>query len=91
MALPAGVLGAWAILLILDHRRHRNSIVGMGFGNMDSATGTLIVEDLKSRGIDANYFEEIEEDAKENYVFRGISCRNADAETARRVIEEHLR
>ena len=89
--MPAGVLTTWAVLLIIDHRRYRNQFVSMGYGNMDSATGALIVAELRSRNIDASYFEEVDEDDDvETHIYKGIRCRNADAELVRGVIEEHL-
>lgn len=70
-------------------------MVRMGYGNIDSATGAAIVENLRNRGITASYFDETYDDTDEEdgeiVTERGILCRQADLQVARRVTEEHLR
>ena len=84
VALPAGVLFTWAVLLILDNHRWRNSKINIGRGDLDETTAQNIVERLRTMGITATYLEL----HCEGDVQRGITCRQADAEVVRRVLDE---
>jgi hypothetical protein len=90
-ALPAGMLLTWITFLAIDRHRHRNHVVHMGYGDLDAETGAAIVEDLRSRGIVASYFEIPPEDDDDYETQRGIRCRRADSPVARHVIAGHLR
>jgi hypothetical protein len=88
MALPAGVVVAWLVALTLDHVRWRNLTTGIGRGGLDEVTGAAIVARLKDLGIDAEYREvRCDEDDEPQ---RSIECRNRDAKTVRRVLDETL-
>lgn len=91
VALPAGVVAAWAAALVADHLRWRNGVIGIGRGDLDEATGTAIVERLRELGIEAEYREVLLDDEDGGGVQRQVECRNADVETVRRVIDEELR
>lgn len=92
VALPAGVVAAWLVALVLDTVRWRNSYTGMGRGGLDEINGQAIVARLRDARIDANYEEHIfiEPDGT-LYTQRSIRCRNADAPKVRRVMDEVLR
>ncbi|MFN2587639.1 MAG: hypothetical protein ABR613_05940 [Actinomycetota bacterium] len=89
LALPAGVVVTWTGLLVADHVRWRNAIVHMGFGNLDAKSGRAVVAELARRGVRARYEETMSFDTS-GEMQRNVVCRNADAETARRVADEVL-
>ena len=91
VALPAGVLLTWITLVAMDRHRHRNHITQMGHGDMDAKAGAAIVASLRQMGIGAFYFELPGDDDDEFETDRGICCRWADSQVARRVMAEHLR
>jgi hypothetical protein len=88
VALPAGVIAAWAAALVVDHLRWRSRLTGMGAGNLDATSGRLIVARLEALGIEATYDELVDEWEGEVYTQRSIRCRNADAERVRAVMDE---
>lgn len=90
LALPAGVVGVWIVLLILDHIRWRNSKIAMGRSGLDATTGASIVAHLETLGIVAMYREELDEDDGENDMQRSIVCRHADAMKVRAVMDDRL-
>jgi hypothetical protein len=90
LALPAGVVAAWATALIVDHLRWRNKTTAMGTDGLDSVTGAAIVERLEGMGITASYDELVDEWEGEVYTQRSIRCRNADAARARAVMDDVL-
>lgn len=87
VALPTGILVTWLLLLSLDHFRWRNSRVCIGRDDMDPTTGTEIVDRLQGMGVAATYWEDYDDD---NDTRRGIVCRQADAETVRKVMDQLL-
>jgi hypothetical protein len=89
-ALPAGVVVTWILLLVLDHHRWRNSMIHLANGSLDPTTGASIVAQLQRMGIAATYHEETYEDDERPFTQRGIVCRQADAETVRRVLDHQL-
>ena len=89
VALPLGMLSTWGVLLLLDNHRWRNSMINIGRGGLDEATGSAIVARLREIGIDATYREDDFGDGVDD-IQRGIVCRQADADTVRRVLSEEL-
>lgn len=91
IALPAGVVAAWLVALVLDTLRWRNMRTGMGFGDLDEITGRQIVERLRELGVHANYEEDvfIEPDGL-LLEQRQIRCRNADAAKVEAVARDVL-
>lgn len=90
LALPSGVLLTWLALLLLDHRRWLNSQSSWCSDALNVDIGKLIVDELRSLGIDAIYEEETFEDDDNGFTQRCIRCRQADAETARNTMDRHL-
>lgn len=89
--LPAGVLITWTLLLVSDHFRWRNSMIGIGYGGMDAVIGAVIVDQLRDMGIAATYREETHEFDEEPLTQTSIVCRHADADVVRRLMDQHLR
>lgn len=89
VSLPAGVLGTWVLLLSLDHFRWRNLPVHIGRAGMNPEIGASIVARLQDMGIAASYREDPPDDDLDDEQ-RGIVCRQADAETVRKVMAESL-
>ncbi|HEX2056775.1 MAG TPA: hypothetical protein VHI71_00245 [Actinomycetota bacterium] len=92
IALPAGVLVAWAVALVLDHLRWRNQLTAMGTTGLDATTGPIVVARLRELGIEAGYREIVVDDLDDGTpdVQRSIVCRNADRDTAERVMRDVL-
>jgi hypothetical protein len=104
IALPAGVLVVWLVLLALDERRWRNSMIGLGNEALTPESGAAIVAKLRTMGIEATYEEvdysdevddeELQDDddlhADRDYIQRSIRCRNADAKRVQEVMARHL-
>lgn len=91
VALPAGVVVAWLVAVVLDTVRWRNMHTGMGRGGLDELNGREIVARLRSAGIDANYEERVSiEPDGTLYTDRSIRCRNADVNEVERVMDEVL-
>lgn len=86
IALVVGVLAVWGALLVLDHRRYLNSTVHLVDDRLDPETGAAVVARLAKLGVSAAYEEYDDEDEEGTYVQRGILCRQADVEGARRVL-----
>jgi hypothetical protein len=55
VALIAGVLATWAALLILDHRRFRNSRIHLSDDRFDRDSGAAVVARLRDLGVAAAY------------------------------------
>ena len=92
VALPAGVVAAWLVVLVLDYLRWRNGRVGIGRDGLDPVTGDAIVARLRSMGIDASYEEQLfDEPDGTLHLQRSIRCRNADERKVERVMNEVLR
>lgn len=90
LALGIGVVGAWALLLILDRRRYLNSSVHLGDERLDAETGAAIVRELAAAGISTSYEEFTYEDEEGIYTQRGISCRQRDVAAVHQLIAKHL-
>ncbi|HYO61395.1 MAG TPA: hypothetical protein VEU29_05810 [Actinomycetota bacterium] len=90
VALPAGVVAAWATALTVDHLRWRDKTTAMGTDGLDAATGEEIVARLRELGVDASYSEFVDEYEGEVYTSKSIVCRNADAATVETVMDEIL-
>ena len=91
LALPAGVLAAWLIVLALDYRRWREGRVGIGRSGLDPVTGDQIVRRLRDEGIDAAYEEQVfDEPDGTLYLQRSIRCRHPDERRVRAVMDEVL-
>jgi hypothetical protein len=87
ISLPVGVVSIWILLLIVDHFRWRNGEVGLSTDDLDPATGASIVARLEGMGVAARYREIDDEDEDGRpYTQRDIVCRQADAETVRRML-----
>lgn len=91
IALPAGVVAAWFVALVLDTVRWRNMTTGIGRDGLDPVTGDEIVEHLAGKGIEAEYEEHVY-DAPDGTLelHRSIRCRNADHAKVRAVVDEVL-
>ena len=87
IALPAGVVAAWLVALVLDTVRWRNQTAHIGRDGLNETTGRAIVARLRDAGIDAAYREYIDDDLD---VHLSIECRNADADRVRGVMDEVL-
>ena len=85
-----GIVGTWGTLLVLDRRRYLNSSIHLGDGRLDAETGALIAQELEGLGITASYDEFTDEDEEGVYVYRGISCRQRDADQVRSVMTRYL-
>lgn len=91
IALPAGVVAAWLVALVLDTVHWRNMTTGIGRDGLDPVTGDEIVRRLAERGIKAEYQEQVfDEPDGTLYLQRNIRCRNADSAKVRAVIDEVL-
>lgn len=55
VALLAGILATWALVLLLDHRRYRNAISNLVDDRLDSETGAAVVAQLAELGVAAKY------------------------------------
>lgn len=92
IALPAGVVAAWLVALVLDTVRWRNMQMGMGRSGLDERNGQEIVDRLRAMGVRANYEEHVFIDPDGTlYEQRTIRCRNADERKVEAVMEEILR
>ena len=93
IALPSGVVAAWAVVLVLDHLSRRNLHTGMGTTGLDAETGPIIVARLREMGIEASYREIVLDDLDDGTpgVQRSIVCRNADRDTVEAAMFEILR
>lgn len=89
-ALMLGVVGVWGATLLLDYRRHRNSTVHLVHERFDSDSAPAVVSRLAGMGITATYHEYAYDDEDETLIQRGILCRQADVDVARRVLSETL-
>ena len=63
---------------------------GMSFDGLDPETGTDLVRMLREADIEASYFEFEDDWEGELLTERGIRCRNADRDKARRLIDAYL-
>jgi hypothetical protein len=90
IALIAGVVATWAVLLILDHRRFRNSTIHLSNDRFDRDSGAAVVARLRELGVTATYEEHVFDCEDETYVQRGIVCRQADVEVVEQVTSELL-
>lgn len=92
IALPTGVLGTYAVLLVADHLRWRDMRTGIGMGGLDAASGERIVARLRAEGIEAVYEEMVFDGEEEGTtdVQRSIRCRNADRDAVYSVMREEL-
>jgi len=90
ITLVAGVLVTWAVVLVLDRHRFRNSTIHVCRDDLDHETGAAVVAHLEGLGIAATYEEDMFDDEDEPYVQRGILCRQADVDAVERVMSEHL-
>ena len=91
IALPAGVVAAWLVALVLDTVRWRNMETGLGRSGLDEVNGQEIVARLRAMGIHASYeaFVSIEPDGTLDEQ-RSIRCRNADHDEVDAVMREVL-
>ena len=91
IALPAGVVMAWLVALVLDTVRWRNMETGVGRSGLDEVNGQEIVARLRAMGVAANYegnvFIEPDGTLHEQ---RTIRCRNADYDKVDAVMREVL-
>lgn len=90
IALPIGVVLMWMVLLTLDHRRFRNSMVHLGDSRLDAERGATIVARLQDIGITATYREYVFDEEEGGGVQRGILCRQNDVQTVQQVMAERL-
>lgn len=89
IALPAGVVAAWLVALVLDTIRWRNTYTGIGRDRLDEVYGQEIVRRLRSDGIEANYEEHVSIDPDGTlHAQRGIRCRNADSAKVRQAMDD---
>ncbi len=92
IALPAGVVAAWLVALVLDTVRWRNMETGIGRDGLDERNGQEIVGRLRAMGVRANYEENVFIDPDGTlYEQRTIRCRNADERKVKAVMDEILR
>lgn len=91
IALPAGVVAAWLVALVLDTVRWRNMETGIGRSGLDEVNGQEIVARLRAMGVAANYEADVSiEPDGTLYEQRGIRCRNADRARVEAVMQEVL-
>jgi hypothetical protein len=90
IALIAGVLATWGVLLILDHRRFLNSTIHLSDDRFDRESGAAVVDHLRGLGVATSYEEHAFDGEGETYVQRGIVCRQRDIEKVQQVMSEHL-
>jgi hypothetical protein len=83
VSLVAGPLLIWGLVLMWDHRRFADSMVGLGYENLDTATGAAVIARAKEMGITATYEENVFDDGE---VQRSIRCRQRDVEAVRELM-----
>ena len=91
IALPAGIVAAWLVALVLDTVRWRNLKTGIGRSGLDELNGQEIVARLRAMGVEADYEGNvfIEPDGT-LFEQRTIWCRNADYKKVDTVMREVL-
>jgi len=83
VALVAGPFLVWGLVLIWDHRRFGDSMVGLGYEDLDEATGAALVTRLEQLGITATYEKYVVDDGE---VQRSILCRQRDVDAVRELM-----
>lgn len=79
-----GVVGGWAALLGLDHRRWRNSTVSLSRNDLSAETYAEAVERLRAMGIAVSARELVDDDTGD--VHRALACRQADLDAVEKVL-----